>query len=339
VLGRVSTEVEAHRSFDIAGTVARAHRMLKDYDDASVDRSRMLVRIASTWEGILATRQLAEEGVKCKLTLLFSLRLGVACAAAKVQLISSFVGRIYDWFKKTAGGGWNEAANTGTNAPGLKSVAQIYSCDKQHGIQTEVVGASFRNTGQIVALAGCDLVTISQSLLAELAASDVPVQQALDARAPMQAPLERLRLEESAFRFALDQDAMATENLAEGIRQFVAGAIALERLIDDIRAGGRSAERRYRHPRRQRHPHARRRCGAAGELRPPRHADGPGRHRRCAADPLSAPRPGQPAVAQPRPLRVVQRARVDAALRPTTPDERGEARCWSDARVAAGTID
>ncbi len=239
VPGRVSTEADARLSFDIKGTVARAHRILKGYDDSGIDRARILVKIAATWEGIQAARKLAEEGVKCNLTLLFSMPQAVACADAKVQVISPFVGRIYDWYKKTAGGGWNEAANAGANDPGVQSVVQIYRYYKQHGIQTEVMGASFRNVGQIVALAGCDLLTISPSLLAELAASDAPVQQALDARVAAQTSMAQMRLDESAFRLALNQDAMATEKLAEGIRQFVIDAITLERLIDEIKAGGR----------------------------------------------------------------------------------------------------
>jgi transaldolase len=235
VPGRVSTEVDARLSFDIEGTIARAHDILRGYDDAGMDRSRILVKMAATWEGIQAARRLAEQGVKTNLTLLFSLPQAVACADAKVQLISPFVGRIYDWYKKTAGSGWNEAAND----PGVKSVVQIYRYYKQHGITTEVMGASFRNTGQILALAGCDLMTISPNLLTELAASDAPVQRTLDARSATQPPMERLHLDEPAFRLAVNQDAMATEKLAEGIRQFVADAIALERLIDEIKAGGR----------------------------------------------------------------------------------------------------
>lgn len=239
VPGRVSTEVDARLSFDIAGTVARSHRILKGYDKAGIDRSRVLVKMAATWEGIQAARHLAEEGVKTNLTLLFSLPQAVACADAKVQLISPFVGRIYDWHKKTAGSGWDEAANAGANDPGVKSVVQIYRYYKQHGIQTEVMGASFRNVGQVLALAGCDLMTISPNLLAELAANKTPVQQVLEANGAAQTAMSPLRLDESAFRFALNQDAMATEKLAEGIRQFVIDAIALECLIDEIKTGGR----------------------------------------------------------------------------------------------------
>jgi len=239
VPGRVSTEVDARLSFDIKGSIARAHRILGFYDDVGVDRSRILIKVASTWEGIQAARHLAEDGVKTNLTLLFSLTQAMACADAKVQLISPFVGRIYDWYKKSSGSAWNEAESAGANDPGVKSVVQIYRYYKQHGISTEVMGASFRNTGQILALAGCDLMTISPNLLADLAASETPVQPALDARIAPQPRMERLRLDEPAFRLALNQDAMATEKLAEGIRQFVVDAIALEHLIDERKAGGR----------------------------------------------------------------------------------------------------
>jgi transaldolase len=236
VPGRVSTEIDARLSFDTAAMVARAHRVLEGYDAAGVDRARVLIKLAATWEGIQAARLLAEAGVKCNLTLLFSLPQAVACADAQVQLISPFVGRIYDWYKKTAGSSWNEAANAGANDPGVQSVQQIYRYYKHHGIATEIMGASFRNTGQILALAGCDLMTISPNLLAELAQSEAPVQQALDAATAAQQAVDRLVLDEPAFRLALNQDAMATEKLAEGIRQFVLDAIALERLIDACKA-------------------------------------------------------------------------------------------------------
>jgi transaldolase len=236
VPGRVSTEVDARLSFDIDGTVASAHRIMKGYEKAGADRSRILVKMAATWEGIQAARRLAREGIKTNLTLLFCLPQAVACADAKVQLISPFVGRIHDWYKKAAGSDWDEAANAGTNDPGVKSVMQIHRYYKQHGIATEVMGASFRNMGQILALAGCDLLTISPNLLAGLAANDAPVRRTLDAHQGTQPSIERLHFDEPAFRFALNQDAMATEKLAEGIRQFVADAIALERLIDEIKA-------------------------------------------------------------------------------------------------------
>ncbi|BDT66604.1 transaldolase [Comamonadaceae bacterium OS-1] len=235
VPGRVSTEIDARLSFDTAAMVARAHRVLAGYDAAGVDRARVLIKLAATWEGIQAARLLAEAGVKCNLTLLFSLPQAVACADARVQLISPFVGRIYDWYKKTAGSAWNEAANAGANDPGVQSVQQIYRYYKHHGIATEIMGASFRNTGQILALAGCDLMTISPNLLAELAQSEAPVPQVLDAATAARQAVERLAMDEPAFRLALNQDAMATEKLAEGIRQFVVDAIALESLIEQCK--------------------------------------------------------------------------------------------------------
>ncbi len=239
VPGRISTEIDARLSFDVAGSIASAHRIVKRYRDAGVDASRILVKLAATWEGIQAARHLAEEGVKTNLTLLFSMPQAMACAQAKVQLISPFVGRIYDWHKKAAGTHWDETANSGANDPGVKSVAEIYRHYKQHGVRTEVMAASFRNTGQIVALAGCDLMTISPNLLAELAANDDPMRRVLEAHTVPNATSEYPRLSESAFRLALNQDAMATEKLAEGIRQFVADGIALEGLIDGIKNGGR----------------------------------------------------------------------------------------------------
>ena len=244
VPGRVSTEVDARLSFDAAKSIARAHELLALFDEAGVDRSRILIKMASTWEGIQAARRLADEGVKTNLTLLFSLPQAVACAEANVQLISPFVGRIYDWHKKAAGAAWNEAANAGANDPGVKSVVQIYQYYKQHGIATEVMGASFRNTGQILALAGCDLMTISPNLLAELAESQAKVQRVLESGVAAQPAMARIQLDEPAFRLALNQDAMATEKLAEGIRQFVADAIGLGQLIEQQRidpqkAGGR----------------------------------------------------------------------------------------------------
>lgn len=237
--GRVSTEVDARLSFDTAGTVARARRVLDFYEEAGVDRARILIKIAATWEGIQAARLLAAQGIKCNLTLLFSLPQAVACADAGVQLISPFVGRIYDWHKKAAGPAWDEARNAGVNDPGVQSVTHIYRYYKQHGIATEIMGASFRNTGQILGLAGCDLMTISPALLAELAQSEAPVQRALDASTVTRAAHAPLPLDESAFRLALNRDAMATEKLAEGLRQFEADTLALAQLIDTCHTGAR----------------------------------------------------------------------------------------------------
>jgi transaldolase len=193
---------------------------------------RVLIKVASTWEGIEAARQLEKKGIHCNLTLLFSFAQAVACGAAGVQLISPFVGRIYDWYKKSAGGKWDEAANAGANDPGVKSVRQIFDYYKKHGIATEVMGASFRNVGQIAALAGCDLLTISPELLGELAGSEAPLAHALDADAAKRSDIPKITFDEPAFRFALNEDAMATEKLAEGIRAFAADAVKLEKLME-----------------------------------------------------------------------------------------------------------
>ena len=232
VPGRVSTEVDARLSFDTAATVARAERIVALYRAEGIDvEKRVLIKIASTWEGIEAARQLEAQGIHTNLTLLFSFAQAVACGAAGVQLISPFVGRIYDWYKKSAGSAWDEAANSGANDPGVKSVQQIFNYYKRHGIATEVMGASFRNTGQIAALAGCDLLTISPDLLAELAASEAPLSHALDAQAARNIDIPKVELNEAAFRYALNEDAMATEKLAEGIRAFAADAVKLEKLM------------------------------------------------------------------------------------------------------------
>ncbi len=231
--GRVSTEVDARLSFDTAATVERAERIVALYRAADIEvEKRVLIKIAATWEGIEAARRLEEKGIHTNLTLLFSFAQAVACGAAGVKLISPFVGRIYDWHKKAAGGSWDEAARSGANDPGVQSVRQIFDYYKKHGIATEVMGASFRNVGQIGALAGCDLLTISPELLAELAASEAPLAHALDAEAAKALDIPQLRLDEPAFRFALNEDAMATEKLAEGIRAFAADAVKLEKLME-----------------------------------------------------------------------------------------------------------
>ena len=179
VPGRVSTEVDARLSFDTEATLARARRLITLYEAAGIHRDRVLIKIAATWEGIRAARALEQDGIHCNLTLLFSFAQAVACGDAGVQLISPFVGRIYDWHKKQAGAAWDEAAKAGANDPGVQSVARIYTHYKRYGITTEVMGASFRNVGQIIALAGCDLLTISPDLLSALQASEAPVMQAL----------------------------------------------------------------------------------------------------------------------------------------------------------------
>ena len=231
VPGRVSTEVDARLSFDKAASLSRARRIIGLYEAAGIFRERVLIKLASTWEGIQAAAELEREGIRCNLTLLFAFAQAVACGEAKVQLISPFVGRIYDWYKKAAGPNWNEAAQAGVNDPGVKSVTQVYGYFKQHGIKTEVMGASFRNIGQIQALAGCDLLTISPDLLAQLQATDAPLERALD---PAKAPaMPAVHLDEAAFRFALNEDAMATEKLAEGIRLFAIDAGKLDKLIQE----------------------------------------------------------------------------------------------------------
>lgn len=229
--GRVSTEVDARLSFDTSATVARAKRIMALYEAEGVPRERVLIKIASTWEGIQAAAELQREGIRCNLTLLFAFCQAVACGDAQVQLISPFVGRIYDWYKKSAGAAWVEADNALSNDPGVKSVTAIYNHYKRHGIATEVMGASFRNVGQITALAGCDLLTISPDLLAQLAASDAPLNRALDAKAAASLDLPAMHFDEASFRYALNEDAMATEKLAEGIRAFCVDAVKLEALM------------------------------------------------------------------------------------------------------------
>ena len=229
--GRVSTEVDARLSFDTAGTLSRARRLMSLYEAQGVSRQRVLIKIAATWEGIQAAAELEREGIHTNLTLLFSFAQAVACGQAKVQLISPFVGRIYDWYKKTAGAAWDEAASAGANDPGVKSVRAIYNYYKKNDIATEVMGASFRNVGQIVALAGCDLLTISPDLLALLAANETALTASLNAQAAKGMDLPLVQYNEAAFRFALNEDAMATEKLAEGIRAFCVDAIKLEGLM------------------------------------------------------------------------------------------------------------
>ena len=229
--GRVSTEVDARLSFDTVATVARGERLIELYQAQGIHIDRVLIKVASTWEGIQAAEQLERKGIHTNLTLLFSFCQAVACAQAKVQLISPFVGRIYDWYKKSAGAAWVEADKAGANDPGVQSVQQIYNYYKKFGIATEVMGASFRNAGQITALAGCDLLTISPDLLAGLAAAEAPIAQALDAAKARALNLQHVHYDEAGFRFALNEDAMATEKLAEGIRAFCVDAVKLEQLL------------------------------------------------------------------------------------------------------------
>ncbi len=235
VPGRVSTEVDARLSFDTAASIARAHQLIELYERAGVGRERVLIKVAATWEGIQAAKALEHEGIHCNLTLLFAFCQAVACGEAGVTLISPFVGRIHDWHKKAAGSAWVEAAMAGANDPGVKSVAQIYTYFKHYGIATEVMGASFRNIGQIQALAGCDLLTISPELMAQLQAIEAPLPRALDPEAAKHATLHAVTFNEPVFRYALNDDAMASDKLAEGIRAFAADAAKLDTLIDGLK--------------------------------------------------------------------------------------------------------
>jgi transaldolase len=225
VPGRVSTEVDADLSFDTEATIAKARAIIAAYQERGVGRERILIKIASTWEGIQAARVLQAEGIDCNLTLLFALPQAVACADAKAFLISPFVGRILDWHVKAGGGPY-----TAETDPGVVSVRSIYSYYKAHGIDTVVMGASFRNTGEIEALAGCDRLTIGPGLLDELQAATGELPRKLSPETVGKAP-ERLVLDEKAFRFALNEDAMATEKLAEGIRGFVKDLRGLRKLV------------------------------------------------------------------------------------------------------------
>lgn len=226
VPGRVSTEVDARLSFDREGTIKKAREIIALYEKSGTPRERILIKVASTWEGIRAAEQLQKEDINCNLTLLFSFPQAVACAEARVKLISPFVGRIYDWYKKSTGKEYAPADD-----PGVASVAQIYNYYKKFGYATEVMGASFRNRGQITELAGCDLLTISPQLLGELKASTEPVARRLDPQSAKASDIRKVSFDEQAFRFALNEDAMATEKTAEGIRVFAADIVKLEQLL------------------------------------------------------------------------------------------------------------
>jgi transaldolase len=228
--GRVSTETDARLSFDTPATIAKGRALIALYEAAGIPRERILIKVASTWEGIRAAEVLEKEGIRCNLTLLFSLPQAIACAEAKVQLISPFVGRIYDWYKKSTGQEY-----TGADDPGVQSVKRVYNYFRKFGYQTEVMGASFRNTSQIVELAGCDLLTISPELLQKLADSDAPVTRKLSMEEAQASDLKQVSLDEKTFRFMLNEDAMATEKLAEGIRLFCADAVKLEKMIEALR--------------------------------------------------------------------------------------------------------
>jgi transaldolase len=229
VPGRVSTEVDARLSFDTEGTIAKARQLIAAYEAEGHSRERVLIKMASTWEGIKAAEVLEKEGIHCNLTLLFSFAQAIACAEAGVQLISPFVGRILDWHKASTGKDY-----AGDEDPGVISVKEIYTYYKKFGYTTEVMGASFRNKGEILALAGCDLLTIGPSLLAELQASTEPVEQRLSPEEAAASDVEQLHLDESTFRFMFNEDAMAVEKTAQGIRAFAADIIKLEKVIADL---------------------------------------------------------------------------------------------------------
>ncbi len=229
VPGRVSTETDARLSFDKAGTIAKARQLIEMYEAEGISRDRVLIKIASTWEGIKAAEELEKDGIHCNLTLLFAFAQAVACAEAKVQLISPFVGRIYDWFKKDTGIDYK-----GAEDPGVQSVQAIYNYYKKFGYETEVMGASFRNKGQITELTGCDLLTISPGLLEELQNDETPLAPTLTAETAAASTQEKISLDEKGFRFLFNEDAMATEKTAEGIRKFSADIVKLENLIKEM---------------------------------------------------------------------------------------------------------
>ena len=226
VPGRVSTETDARLSFDVQGSIDKARQLMKLYEARKIPRERILIKIAATWEGIAAAEQLEKEGINCNLTLMFSLPQAVRCAEAGIELISPFVGRIYDWYKAA-----NKRDYTGAEDPGVESVKEIYTYYKKFDYRTEVMGASFRNTSQILELAGCDLLTISPELLDELADSYEPVTRKLDPAKAKQADVQRLDLDEKKFRFLLNENAMATEKLSDGIRKFSADIVKLEKFV------------------------------------------------------------------------------------------------------------
>jgi transaldolase len=226
VPGRVSTETDARLSFDVEGSIAKAKKLIELYGKKKIPRERVLIKIASTWEGLQAAEQLQKEGIRCNLTLMFSLVQAVRAAEAKVQLISPFVGRIYDWFKKE-----NKRDYQGAEDPGVQSVTEIYGYYKKFGIKTEVMGASFRNVGQIRELAGCDCLTISPELMKELADSNEPLERKLDPEKAKSAKIDKLELDEKKFKYLLNDNAMAYEKTGEGIRKFAADVVKLEKFV------------------------------------------------------------------------------------------------------------
>lgn len=228
--GRISTEVDAHLSYDTEGTVERARKLINLYHERGIDRERILIKIASTWEGIQAARVLEKEGIHCNMTLLFSLAQAAACAEAGVTLVSPFVGRIHDWYKKA----WNVDTIPPEKDPGVESVRTIYFYYKKFGYPTEIMGASFRNIGEILQLAGCDLLTISPALLEELSRKEGALEVHLSPEKAKESQIQRIPTDEKSFRWLLNEDPMATEKLAEGIRIFAADLLKLRALVEKM---------------------------------------------------------------------------------------------------------
>lgn len=229
VPGRVSTETDAKLSFDVDGLLEKSRKFIRMYEEKGISRERVLIKIATTWEGVKAAEVLQKEGINCNMTLLFSMAQAIACAEANAKLISPFVGRILDWHKAKTGKDYQ-----GAEDPGVQSVTSIYNYYKKFGYQTEVMGASFRNVGEILELAGSDLLTISPNLLAELKGSDAPVERKLDAAAAASLDIQKVEMNEPTYRWMFNEDAMATEKTAEGIRNFAADTIKLEKLIAEM---------------------------------------------------------------------------------------------------------
>lgn len=225
--GRVSTETDAKLSFDVDGLLVKAHKFIDYYEKSGISRDRILIKIATTWEGVEAARVLEKEGIHCNMTLLFSMVQAVACAQAGAQLISPFVGRILDWYKASTGKNYTPAED-----PGVVSVTSIYNYYKKFGHKTEVMGASFRNKGEIIELVGCDLLTIAPSLLHELKTSNEPITRKLSPN--NSSDLEKLEVDEKTFRWLMNEDAMATEKTADGIRRFAADTVELEKMISGL---------------------------------------------------------------------------------------------------------
>ena len=226
VPGRVSTEVDARLSYDVEGSVQKAHELISLYEAAGIDRKRILIKLASTWEGSQAARLLEKEEIHCNMTLMFSLTQAIACADVGATLISPFVGSILDWFKKNEGKTYTAAED-----PGVRSVTQIYHYYKKFGIKTQIMGASFRNKDEITELAGCDLLTIAPKLLDELRSSELPVLRKLDPALSNKMDIQPIKLDEKTFRWLLSEDPMATDKLSEGIRNFAKDVVKLEQLL------------------------------------------------------------------------------------------------------------